>query len=111
MVRISRYVLWTVTICFSKMNSYANLTEFTAQAMDDGFDEVVQKEWTPDLVLEKHTHPYDVRVQVTAGQVHLSLESGRQIFEAGQVFYLARGIEHAEQYGPEGATFWVARKS
>jgi hypothetical protein len=33
------------------MKSHANLTEFTAQAMEDGFDEVVQKEWAPNLAV------------------------------------------------------------
>lgn len=92
------------------MKPQPTLIEFTAQAMDDGFDEIIQKEWASDLVLETHTHPYDVRVQVSAGQVLLSLASGVQKFESGQGFFLARGVEHAEQYGPQGATFWVARK-
>ncbi|MEN9996205.1 MAG: hypothetical protein RL462_981 [Pseudomonadota bacterium] len=28
------------------MQSHTSLIEFTAQAMDDGFDEILQKEWT-----------------------------------------------------------------
>ncbi len=92
------------------MKSHANLTEFTAQAMDDGFDEVVQKDWAPNLAVQKHTHPFDVRVQISAGQVQLSFASGTETYKAGQSFYLARDVEHAEQYGPEGAHFWVARK-
>lgn len=92
------------------MKSFANLTEFTAQAMEDGFDEILQKEWAPNLVIEKHTHPFDVRVQIAAGWVKLDMASGSQKFEAGQGFYITRGTEHAEAYGPLGATFWVARK-
>jgi quercetin dioxygenase-like cupin family protein len=92
------------------MKSHTNLIEFTAQAMDDGFDEVVQKDWAPDLVVKNHTHPFDVRVQISAGQVQLSLASGTQTYGAGQSFFLERNVEHAEQYGPEGAHFWVARK-
>lgn len=92
------------------MKSHSNLLEFTAQAMDDGFEEILQKEWEPNLSLEMHTHPYDVRVQLASGQVRLSLAAGVQTYEAGQGFYLARNTEHAEQYGPQGATFWVARK-
>ncbi|MEY3638447.1 MAG: hypothetical protein RIR68_1580, partial [Pseudomonadota bacterium] len=56
------------------------------------------------------THPFDARVQVAAGKVKLELASGAQTFEAGQSFFIARGTEHAEQYGENGATFWVARK-
>ncbi len=93
------------------MKSCANLIEFTAQAMDDGFDEVIQKEWAPNLVLDKHVHPFDARVQVVAGQVKLELADGSQTYESGQGFFIPRGTEHAEQYGSQGATFWVARKS
>lgn len=92
------------------MTPHSNLLEFTAQAMDDGFEEILQKAWEPNLVLEMHTHPYDVRVQVTAGQVHLSTAAGSQTYTTGQGFYLPRHTEHAEQYGPQGAHFWVARK-
>jgi quercetin dioxygenase-like cupin family protein len=92
------------------MKPCANLLEFTAQAMEDGFEEILQKQWEPNLALEMHTHPYDVRVQVTSGQVRLSLANGAQTYEAGQGFYLARNTEHAEKYGPDGAHFWVARK-
>jgi quercetin dioxygenase-like cupin family protein len=92
------------------MKFHDNFSDFTLQAMDDGFDEVVQKDWAPDLAIEQHTHPYDVRVQVSAGQVQLSMASGTQTYGAGQGFYLARNVEHSEQYGPEGAHFWVARK-
>jgi quercetin dioxygenase-like cupin family protein len=92
------------------MKSHISLIEFTAQAMDDGFDEVIQKEWAPNLVLEKHAHPFDARVQVVAGQVKLELESGSHTYEPGDGFFIPSGTEHAEQYGPHGATFWVARK-
>jgi quercetin dioxygenase-like cupin family protein len=92
------------------MESHTNFLEFTEQAKHDGFDEIVQKEWAPNLVVGKHTHPVDVRVQVAAGLVKLEVENDAQIYEAGQSFYIARGTEHAEYYGADGATFWVARK-
>jgi quercetin dioxygenase-like cupin family protein len=92
------------------MKSHSNLLEFTAQAMEDEFDEIIQRDWAPNLVIQKHSHAFDARVQVSKGQVSLELESGTQTFEAGQSFYIPRGTEHAEHYGPDGATFWVARK-
>ena len=92
------------------MKSHASLLEFTNQAMEDGFDEIIQREWAPMLELEKHVHPFDARVQVAAGQVTLTLANGAHTDVAGDCFYIARGTEHAEQYGANGATFWVARK-
>ena len=29
---------------------------------------------------------------------------------AGDAFQLDLGVEHAERYGPEGATYWAARR-
>jgi hypothetical protein len=37
------------------MKFHDNFSDFTSQAMDDGFDEVVQKDWAPDLVVKNHT--------------------------------------------------------
>jgi hypothetical protein len=51
------------------MKSFANFHEFTADAMDDGFEEIIQREWAPHLTLEKHTHCFDARVQVATGPV------------------------------------------
>ena len=47
---------------------------------------------------------------MVAGQVKLELANGSQTYEPGDGFFILRGTEHAEQYGPQGATFWVARK-
>ena len=33
----------------------ANLEDFTAQAMDEGFDEIIIREWAPGLQLDSHT--------------------------------------------------------
>ena len=87
----------------------ANLEDFTAQAMDEGFDEIITREWAPDLQLYSHTHPFDLRVQVARGSVALTVGEASRSYQAGEGFRLARNTPHAERYGPEGATFWVAR--
>ena len=40
------------------------LESFTAQSMDEGFDEIVVREWSPNLLLDTHTHPFDVSAYV-----------------------------------------------
>jgi quercetin dioxygenase-like cupin family protein len=83
---------------------------FEATARADGFDEVLVREWSPALVLEEHRHPFAVKALVTRGEVWLT-ESGRtRHLRAGDSFELARDVPHAERYGDEGATFWVARR-
>lgn len=87
----------------------ANLEDFTAHAMDEGFDEITTREWAPGLQLDSHTHPFDLHVYVARGSLVLTVGDSRRDFRAGEDFRLARNTPHAEHYGPEGATFWVAR--
>lgn len=84
---------------------------FKTAAMGAGFDEVVERNWAPDTVLDTHTHPFDVKARVVAGQMWLSVGSQTRYLTAGDEFALERDIAHAERYGPEGATYWVARKN
>jgi hypothetical protein len=39
----------------------------------------------------------------------LTVGERTQHLRAGERFELERGVPHAERYGPEGATYWVAR--
>ena len=86
-----------------------NLETFTKQSLEEGFDEVLVREWTPDLVLDTHTHPFDVSAYVVKGEYWLTLDTQIKHLKAGDSFRLARDIPHAERYGKEGATVWVAR--
>ena len=83
---------------------------FQQQALAEGFDEVLERSWEPHLVLDTHTHPFAVKARVTAGQMWLSTGSQKRYLTPGDEFTLARDQAHAEHYGPEGATYWVARK-
>ncbi len=85
------------------------LESFTAQSLDEGFDEIIVREWDAHLKLETHTHPFDVSAYVVRGEYWLTLDNGVQHLKAGDFFRLARNVPHAEQYGSEGATVWVAR--
>ena len=86
-----------------------NLEDFTAQAMDEGFDEIITREGGPDLHLDSHTHPFDLRVHVARGSLVLTVGDTSRPYQAGEGFRLARNTPHTEHYGSEGATFWVAR--
>jgi quercetin dioxygenase-like cupin family protein len=83
--------------------------DFTAISMDEGFDEVLVREWAPSLVIDTHTHPFDVSALVVRGEFKLTVGDKEITLKAGEPFRLARDIPHAENYGPEGATVWVAR--
>ena len=84
---------------------------FQQQALAEGFDEVLERSWEPNTVLDTHTHPFAVKARVVAGQMWLSMGTQKRYLTPGDEFTLAREEPHAEQYGPEGATYWVARKN
>ena len=47
------------------------LEAFTAQSLDEGFDEIIVREWDAHLKLEMHTHPFDVSAHVVRGEMWL----------------------------------------
>ena len=90
------------------MNAFT-LEAFTAQSMDEGFDEIIVREWDANLKLDVHTHPFDVSAHVVRGEYWLTVGDQVQHLKAGDNFRLARNVPHSELYGPLGATVWVAR--
>ncbi len=82
---------------------------FTAQALDEGFDEILVREWAPGLELDTHTHAFAVSARVVRGEFWLTVDGSTRHIAAGEGFRLARDVPHAERYGPLGATVWVAR--
>ncbi len=85
--------------------------QFQQTALADGFDEVLQRDWAPNTVLDTHTHPFGVRAVVVAGQMCLSVGGSERALTVGDSFVLDANVPHAERYGPAGASYWVARKN
>lgn len=85
--------------------------EFEAQALAEGFDEVLERSWPADAVLDTHTHPFAAKAQVARGEMWLTIGETTQHLTAGDGFELDREVPHAERYGPTGATYWVARRN
>ena len=88
----------------------ASFEAFEAEARGMGFDEVIVREWLPGQVLDVHRHPFHVKAWVVRGEVELTEGDHTRVLQAGQGFELERESPHAERYGAEGATFWVARR-
>lgn len=85
--------------------------EFRQKALAAGFDEVIEREWAPNTVLETHTHPFGVRAILTRGEMWLTMNGHTQHLQPGSVFELEPNVPHDERYGAEGAAYWVARKN
>jgi quercetin dioxygenase-like cupin family protein len=84
--------------------------EFEAARKAEGYEQVLVREWKADQIVPTHTHPFDAKAVVVQGEMWLSCGSETKHLKTGDGFELAREIPHDERYGPEGATFWVARR-
>ena len=84
---------------------------FTAEHRAAGADEVLERSWKPNQVIDTHTHPFSVKALVVRGEMWLTVGRNTQHLRAGDRFELASDVEHAERYGADGATYWVARRN
>ncbi len=82
---------------------------FKSAALAEGFDEVLERVWAPDTVLDTHTHPFAAKALVVQGEMWLSAKGQTQHLLPGDLFELDHGEPHSERYGTEGAIYWVAR--
>ncbi|MFN4361588.1 MAG: cupin [Hylemonella sp.] len=61
--------------------------------------------------LEVHTHPFEARALILAGEIHIQCAGEEEKrYRPGEVFHLAHGQPHSERYGPEGVSYLVGRK-
>ena len=90
--------------------SNATYDAFRAHPLLRGADEVLERHWLPNQVVEEHSHPFDADAVVTAGEMWLIQGDATQHLLPGDTFRLHAGTPHAERYGPQGATYWVARR-
>jgi len=85
--------------------------EFEAQALAEGFDEVLERNWPADTVFDTHTHPFALKAVVVYGEMWLTVGGDTRHLQAGDAFALEREVPHAERYGQAGAGYWVARRN
>ena len=84
---------------------------FAAEQRALGCDEVLVREWAPGHVTGEHRHPFAARALVVQGSLVLGCQGVERQLGPGDRFELEAEVPHTEVYGPEGATYWVARVS
>ena len=60
-------------------------------------------------MVDTHTHPFRAQALVVQGEFWLTVGDQVRHLQVGDTFELDAEVPHAERYGSEGATFWVAR--
>jgi hypothetical protein len=84
---------------------------FSAEKRAAGFDEVLERRWQPNQVIDTHTHAFAVQALVVQGEMWLTVGAETRHLRAGDRFQLDRDIPHAERYGADGAVYWAARRN
>ena len=85
--------------------------EFEADALSQNYDEVLERRWQPDTVLDTHGHPFEASALVAEGEMWLTQGGATRHLRPGDTFLVAKDEPHAERYGREGAVYWVARRN
>ena len=88
------------------MTSFA---DFETQGRAQGADEVIERHWAANTVIDTHTHAFRAKALVVQGEMWLTVGEQVQHLRPGDHFELAAEVPHDERYGPDGATYWVAR--
>lgn len=84
-------------------------TEFERSLTADGYV-AVPKEMSADTVVADHSHPWDVRALVTAGQITLTVDTVPTAYQAGDIFTMAAGCVHHERVGANGVEYLAGRR-
>jgi len=73
------------------------------------YDEFIIRTWNPFHQIPDHTHPFSIKALVIAGTMWLTVRDIERQLKVGDVFELDYEELHSERYGPEGASYLVAR--
>lgn len=84
--------------------------EFRQWLAREGVDTVVMVEREPDGMLDTHSHPFEARALVMAGEITIEAEGHTRRYGPGDVFQLGAHIPHIERYGPQGVRYLAGRK-
>jgi len=84
--------------------------EFMRQLHAEGFEQFVTVEREPNGTLDDHTHPFEAKALVLAGEILIESAGVTLTVRAGETFHLAAGQPHSERYGPDGVSYLVGRK-
>ena len=86
-----------------------SVEDFTAGLQSDGF-EPNNVDYPAHWSADDHTHPFDARLLVTAGDFSITIDSVPMNFSEGDVFWLPANTVHNEVVGSEGVRYISGRR-
>ncbi len=86
-------------------------SDFEAAERARGCTEVLARSYEPNVLVAEHTHDFTARALVVQGELWLTIDGATRHLQPGDRFEVPKGTRHTERYGPQGATYWVARSS
>jgi quercetin dioxygenase-like cupin family protein len=88
-----------------------DIESFRAGLLTEGFQEFSFVERAAGEALGIHSHPFEAKALIVAGEITLIRDGQPSLYAAGDVFHLPRDAPHAEHYGSSGVRYFVGRKS
>jgi quercetin dioxygenase-like cupin family protein len=83
---------------------------FKKDLLVKGFNEGLVRDMAPNLFVDDHAHPFEVRAMVTQGLATLTIEGVQTTYQPGEIFTMAPDCIHKELFGPTGAQYIVGRR-
>ena len=95
----------------STLADIMDIDAFKAGLQADGYDEILERTMTAGSTIEEHTHPFDVRALVLAGEAEISCGGETRVYRKGDVLTMAADTPHVERYAAgEDYRFLVGRR-
>ena len=92
------------------MKAAVKTQSFEEDLKRDGFADIETKSVERNKHTGEHSHPFDVRAKVLAGEITLTCAGVSRTYRTGDTCSMEAGCEHAEQCGSSGVTYTVGRK-
>jgi quercetin dioxygenase-like cupin family protein len=86
------------------------VAEFELALHQDGFNEVLTRELPAGFATAEHSHPFDVRALVLAGEITLTVDGLGRAYSEGDVFVMPAGRRHGETVGSAGVHYVAGRR-
>ncbi len=89
---------------------HAELVDFEAQLKAEGFVELQTREINAGTHNPAHAHDFEVKALMLDGELRIDCDGKSTSYTTGDVFTMAAGRQHAEQFGASGARYLTGRK-